>query len=76
MEKTLEDTSHVTGRITSNSLLRGLGWGSIGGLAGTLVMDLVLMGVLSEFKAPAPATSRACSSVGVMRISKLGRSTL
>jgi hypothetical protein len=53
MEKTLEGTSHATGRITSNSLLRGLGWGLIGGLAGTLIMDLVLMGALSAFGLPA-----------------------
>jgi hypothetical protein len=53
MEKTLEGTSHMTGRITSNRLMRGLGWGSIGGLAGTLIMDLVLMGALSAFGLPA-----------------------
>jgi hypothetical protein len=53
MEKTLEGTSHVTGRITSNRLLRGLGWGAIGGLAGTSIMDLVLMGALSAFGLPA-----------------------
>ena len=43
----------MTGRITSSSLWRGLGWGLIGGLAGTLVMDLVLMGALSALGAPA-----------------------
>jgi hypothetical protein len=53
MEKTLEGTSHMTGRITSNSIGRGLGWGAMGGLAGTLTMDLVLMGVLSAFGSPA-----------------------
>lgn len=53
MEKTLEGTSHMTGRITFNRLMRGLGWGSIGGLAGTLIMDLVLMGALSAFGLPA-----------------------
>jgi hypothetical protein len=53
MEKTLEGTSHVTGRITSISFSRGLGWGLIGGLVGTMVMDLVLMGALSAVGLPA-----------------------
>ena len=53
MEKTLQGNSHLTGRMPSNSLVRGLGWGLIGGLAGTLVMDLILMGVLSAFGLPA-----------------------
>ncbi len=53
MEKTLEGTSHVTGRATSNSFSMGLGWGVIGGLAGTLVMDLVLMGAFSALGLPA-----------------------
>jgi hypothetical protein len=53
MEKTLEGTSRVTGCTTSNSFLRGLGWGFLGGLAGTLVMDILLMGVLLALKQPA-----------------------
>jgi hypothetical protein len=53
MEKTLEITSRVTGRITSNSLLRGLGWGTIGGFAGTMAMDLTLMAILAAFGSPA-----------------------
>jgi uncharacterized membrane protein YagU involved in acid resistance len=32
---------------SSVSLTQGIGWGLIGGLAGTLVMDLVLMGLLA-----------------------------
>lgn len=32
---------------SSISLTQGIGWGLIGGLAGTLVMDLVLMGLLA-----------------------------
>ena len=39
-------TAHVT-------LARGIGWGLIGGLAGTLVMDLILMGALSVAGLPA-----------------------
>jgi hypothetical protein len=53
MEKTLESTSPLTGRRASTSLWSGLGWGLIGGLAGTLVMDLALMGILAAFGAPA-----------------------
>jgi hypothetical protein len=53
MEKTFTNTSHVTGRMAPNSLARGLGWGLIGGFAGTLAMDLTLMGVLAAFGAPA-----------------------
>ena len=55
MEKTLEGTLHVTGRNLSDIIWRGLGWGAIGGLAGTLTMDLVLMGFLSAFGLPALA---------------------
>jgi hypothetical protein len=53
MERTLQENARTTGRITSTRFLRGLGWGLIGGLAGTLVMDGVLMGALSAFGAPA-----------------------
>ena len=53
MEKTLEGTSHLTGRNPSNSIWRGLGWGAIGGLAGTLVMDILLMGALLALRQPA-----------------------
>ena len=53
METTLQDHSQMTGRITSISLSRGLGWGLIGGLAGTAIMDLILMGALSAVGLPA-----------------------
>lgn len=53
MEKTLQGNGRMTGRITSTSFTRGLGWGLIGGLAGTLVMDLTLMGTLSALGSPA-----------------------
>jgi len=52
MEKTLEGTSPITLRATSNRIIRGLGWGLIGGLAGTLFMDLVLMAALAAFGLP------------------------
>ena len=53
MEKTLEGSSHLTGRMASISLGRGLGWGLVGGFAGTVAMDLTLMGVLAAFGLPA-----------------------
>ncbi len=53
MEKTLEVTPRVTGRAASNSLWRGMGWGLLGGLAGTLVMDLLLMGAMLVLRLPA-----------------------
>ena len=53
MEKTLEGTAHNTARNPSTSFLKGLGWGTIGGIAGTLAMDLTLMAVLAAFGSPA-----------------------
>jgi len=53
MEKTLEGTAHDTARNPSTSFLKGLGWGTIGGIAGTLAMDLTLMAVLAVFGSPA-----------------------
>ncbi len=53
MEKTLDGTPRVIGRAVSNSLMRGLGWGLLGGLAGTLVMNLLLMGALLVLGHPA-----------------------
>ena len=52
MEKMLEGTSHGIGRNPTNSIWRGLGWGAIGGLAGTLVMDILLMGALLALRQP------------------------
>jgi hypothetical protein len=53
MEKTLQDNSRSRGQITHVMLARGIGWGVIGGLVGTMVMDLVLMGALSAAGLPA-----------------------
>lgn len=43
MEITRKDNSWAKAYVTHVSLTRGVGWGLIGGLAGTMVMDLVLM---------------------------------
>ena len=53
MERILQGNARMTGRINPTSFSRGLGWGLIGGLAGTMIMDLVLMGVLSALGSPA-----------------------
>ena len=53
MEKTLEGTSCMTVHTASDKLWKGLGWGFLGGLSGTLVMDLLLMGALLVFRQPA-----------------------
>ncbi len=52
MEITLQSNSRARGHITDVAPVRGMGWGLIGGLAGTLVMDLVLMGALSTVGLP------------------------
>jgi hypothetical protein len=53
MDRTLAGTSPLTPRIAPARLLKGLGWGLIGGLAGTLVMDLLLMAALLVLGQPA-----------------------
>ena len=53
MEKTLQGNSRARGQMTHVTLARGMGWGLIGGLVGTMVMDLVLMGALSAVGLPA-----------------------
>ncbi len=50
MEKTFQSDSWARGYVT---LVKGMGWGAMGGLVGTMVMDLVLMGVLSAIGLPA-----------------------
>ena len=53
MEKAIENSLNVKGRSPSNHFLKGLGWGLIGGLTGTIGMDMVLMGSFSAFGLPA-----------------------
>jgi hypothetical protein len=52
MERTHYANAQITGRMAHTTPFRGLEWGSIGGFAGTLVMDLTLMGVLAAFGSP------------------------
>jgi hypothetical protein len=53
MQKTLESVSPLNALKPSNRLPQAAGWGLAGGLAGTLVMDLLLMGTLSVLGQPA-----------------------
>jgi len=53
MEITFQGNTRAREHITQVTLARGIGWGLIGGLAGTLVMDFVLMGALSAVGLPA-----------------------
>jgi hypothetical protein len=53
MEKTLQGNLWTRGYITRVTLAKGMGWGLLGGLVGTMVMDLVLMGALSAVGLPA-----------------------
>jgi hypothetical protein len=53
MDETLQRVSSVEGHAKRAPLTRGLGWGFLGGLAGTMIMDLVLMGAFSAFGSPA-----------------------
>jgi hypothetical protein len=52
MEKKLQGNWLANGRNTSITLTRGMQWGLIGGLAGTMAMDLVLLGGLSALGLP------------------------
>jgi hypothetical protein len=52
MERTLQGITRTADRKSQASISRGLGWGLLGGLAGTLTMDLVLMGALSALGLP------------------------
>ena len=53
MEITRHDNSWAKVHDTHVSFTRGVGWGLIGGLAGTMVMDLVLMAALPVVGLPA-----------------------
>ena len=53
MEITLQGNLRASGLMTRVALAKGMRWGLIGGVAGTLVMDLVLMGALSAAGLPA-----------------------
>jgi len=49
----LQGNLRARGHMPHATLARGMGWGLMGGLGGTMVMDLVLMGALSAVGLPA-----------------------
>lgn len=53
MDRTLQGSSLAEGRAKRAPLARGVAWGFLGGLAGTLVMDSLLMGALLALRQPA-----------------------
>jgi hypothetical protein len=53
MKKSLQSHGWAQGQNPRGTLVRGMGWGLLGGLAGTLVMDLLLMVGLSLAGLPA-----------------------
>ena len=53
MVQTLQGNSRVKEPISHSALARGMGWGSLAGLAGTIAMDVVCIGVLSAGRLPA-----------------------
>jgi hypothetical protein len=53
MERTLQGNSQARGSIIHVTLARSIRWGLLGGLAGTMTMDLILMGALSALGLPA-----------------------
>ena len=53
MEKVFQGNSWARRYMTRVTLVKGMSWGLLGGLVGTMVMDLVLMGGLSAVGLPA-----------------------
>lgn len=53
METILRGSAQVDGYFNHVTLVQGLVWGLVGGLAGTLFMDIVLIGALSAAGMPA-----------------------
>jgi hypothetical protein len=72
MENILQANWLVKGQTTSISLKRGITWGLIGGLAGTIAMDLVQMGALSALGLPAGTCYSTIGSTAAHFFSLLG----
>jgi hypothetical protein len=53
MNRTLQGHWLMEGHAKRAPLAQGIAWGCLGGLTGTLVMDILLMGVLLTLKQPA-----------------------
>jgi hypothetical protein len=64
MENTLQSNWRAKGQITHVTLAKGMGWGLMGGLVGTMVMDLLLM-ALTCFSIVGNTASRFFSMIGI-----------
>jgi hypothetical protein len=53
MDRTLQGHLLIKGHIKRAPLASGIAWGFLGGLAGTMVMDILLMGALLALRQPA-----------------------
>ncbi len=53
MERSIQGSRWMTDRTNHFGTLKGLWWGLIGGLVGTMAMDLILMGAFSALGSPA-----------------------
>ena len=58
MEITRQNSSRARVYVAHVSLTKGVGWGLMGGLSGTMVMDLILMVALPVAGLPAIPASR------------------
>jgi len=72
MENILQANWLVKGQTTSISLIKGIAWGLMGGLAGTIAMDLVQMGGLSALGLPAGTCYTTIGSTAAHFFSLLG----
>ena len=72
MAKELQNYWFVKGNYTSVSPTRGLQWGLIGGTAGTMAMDLVLVGGLSALGLPSDTCFLSIGSTVAHFFSLLG----
>ena len=72
MEMKLQANWLVKERTTSVALTRGIVWGLIGGLAGTMAMDLVLVGGLSALRLPIDTCYLSIGSTAAHFFSLLG----
>ena len=66
MSEKIQLDSRVKSPMKKATLTRGLGWGLMGGLAGTIVMNLVLVGMLSAvgLRATAPFSTIGDTAAG------------
>jgi hypothetical protein len=75
MQTTLQGVSRVTAHAAPGTFARSVAWGTVGGLAGTLAMDLVLMAALFAAGLPALASFSIVGDTVARFLSILGIDT-